>query len=139
MFMYTDKAGKRWPMIQSASRYRADGTLELTVQYAPELMPQEWTLYSADGKTPAVKVVNRVNGLPGVPFVEYVTFFHKDGPPVQYYANSHGIIWREVEMNADGTSTARSRYQARVPHEDFMALSAPALSSTDATAAARRF
>ncbi len=104
MGMVIDGAtGQRTPMIPKVSRFRADGTLENSTNNSVGLQPSEWTLYAADGTTKVLGVTNRLNGLPGTPFIQYVSFYNPDGTTARkYQANSLGVVYLEWFYKPNG-------------------------------------
>lgn len=104
MGMVIDAVSKqRTPMIQRISRYRPDGTLEIATDNSTGLQPAEWTLFAADGKTKLLGVTNRLNGLPGTPFIQYVSFYNPDGTTARkYQANSMGVVYLEWFYKPNG-------------------------------------
>ena len=74
------------PMIPAVSRYRPDGTLEVTTLNAPTRGPDQWTVFAADGKTKSAEVHCRDAGGDGKPEVERVTFYDAAGARICEYA-----------------------------------------------------
>lgn len=98
-----DADGRTKPAIPYISRYRPDGTLEVQTTYNAPGGPAQWTIYAADGRTKAVEVVNRTRGLPGTPFIQYITFYDASGVKTrQYQANQHGVVYIEWFYKPDG-------------------------------------
>ena len=98
-----DKDGQVKAVTPYVSRYRADGTLEAKSFIDPGGLPEEWSIFAADGKTKTIGVVNRLHGLPGTPFIEYVTFYAADGKEQRkYQANRHGVVYLEWFYDAKG-------------------------------------
>jgi RNA polymerase sigma factor (sigma-70 family) len=94
---------QRTPMIPHVSRFRPDGTLESSTNITTGLQPVEWTLFAADGKTKLLGVTNRTNGLPGTPFIQYVSFYNPDGTTARkYQANSLGMVYLEWFYKPNG-------------------------------------
>jgi hypothetical protein len=92
------------PLIPHLSRFRPDGTLEIATNNSVGLAPADWTLFAPDGKTKVLRVTNRLNGLPGTPFIQYVEFYTPDGTAVarKYQANSLGVVYLEWFYKPNG-------------------------------------
>ena len=92
--------GKLRPLIRQATRYRHDRTLDVITDFDMNGRPSEWTIYTPDGKTKSVRVVNRLSGIEGAPFVQYVNFLRPDGTKErQYQANRYGVVYLEWLYN----------------------------------------
>ena len=119
-----DEEGRRRAIIPGAQLRRADGTLEKHTSYDPMCRPSEWTTYAADRQTKLVRVRNRVSGKPGAPFVQYVLFFHADGPPTELKVDEDGAVEREMVVTLDDEEGYSSgRYlEDDERHSDFSAL-----------------
>jgi hypothetical protein len=103
--------GNRLQLIASISKYRPDGTLAVRTTPCGGSegfgLPEEWSIYAANGVTRLFYVHNRVNGLPGTPFIEDVDIRHADGSATQYHANRYGVVVYEWLLDAGWTSPVK--------------------------------
>ena len=98
-----DQSGRLSAVTGYVCRYRTDGTLETKTFTMPD-GPCEWTVYAADGKTPTIRVTNRLNGIEGTPYIENVYFIGADGKRERgYQANRYGVAYIEWFYNHDGS------------------------------------
>ena len=89
--------------IQRVQRFRADGTLAVSTRFSTDGQPENWDVFAEDGKQIQMRVHNRTFGLPGVPFVQEITFFDTNNVPVRrYVANASGLIYIEWPLNPSG-------------------------------------
>lgn len=102
-FRWRNKAGQMFCYLRAVECHRADGTLICKTEFDPNGPPTSWEVYADDGVTKVARVINRTSGLPGTPFIQYVTLFDTEGKPQrQYQANSLGVVYLEWPLGPDG-------------------------------------